>query len=253
LEYKKNKLSTMTSIIKKELNSFLSSLSGYMVILVFLILNGLFLWIFPGSFNLLDSGYAGLDGLFFLAPWVYLFLIPALTMRLFSDEIKIGTIELLLTKPINEFKLVLGKYIVGVILCLISLAPTLIYLFSVYALGQPQGNLDLGATIGSYIGLIFLAGVYVSIGLFASSLTESQILSFISALFICFFFFIGFEQIASLLSYTGMELSIEKLGVNYHYNAISRGVIDTRDLLYFISVILLFIFASTISIKSRKW
>tara|TARA_Y100000589_G_scaffold243669_1_gene231310 strand:+ start:238 stop:969 length:732 start_codon:yes stop_codon:yes gene_type:complete len=243
----------MTSIIKKELNSFLSSLSGYMVILVFLILNGLFLWIFPGSFNLLDSGYAGLDGLFFLAPWVYLFLIPAITMRLFSDEIKIGTIELLLTKPINEFKLVLGKYIVGVILCLISLAPTLIYLFSVYALGQPQGNLDLGATIGSYIGLIFLAGVYVSIGLFASSLTESQILSFISALFICFFFFIGFEQIASLLSYTGMELSIEKLGVNYHYNAISRGVIDTRDLLYFISIILLFIFASTISIKSRKW
>ena len=243
----------MTSIIKKELNSFLSSLSGYMVILVFLILNGLFLWIFPGSFNLLDSGYAGLDGLFFLAPWVYLFLIPALTMRLFSDEIKIGTIELLLTKPINEFKLVLGKYIAGVILCLISLAPTLIYLFSVYALGQPKGNLDLGATIGSYIGLIFLAGVYVSIGLFASSLTESQILSFISALFICFFFFIGFEQIASLLSYTGMELSIEKLGVNYHYNAISRGVIDTRDLLYFISIILLFIFASTISIKSRKW
>ena len=243
----------MTSIIKKELNSFLSSLSGYMVILVFLILNGLFLWIFPGSFNLLDSGYAGLDGLFFLAPWVYLFLIPAITMRLFSDEIKIGTIELLLTKPINEFKLVLGKYIVGVILCLISLAPTLIYLFSVYALGQPQGNLDLGATIGSYIGLIFLAGVYVSIGLFASSLTESQILSFISALFICFFFFMVFEQIASLLSYTGMELSIEKLGVNYHYNAISRGVIDTRDLLYFISIILLFIFASTISIKSRKW
>tara|TARA_B100000287_G_C20660696_1_gene790019 strand:- start:1821 stop:2552 length:732 start_codon:yes stop_codon:yes gene_type:complete len=243
----------MTSIIKKELNSFLSSLSGYMVILVFLILNGLFLWIFPGSFNLLDSGYAGLDGLFFLAPWVFLFLIPALTMRLFSDEIKIGTIELLLTKPITEFKLVLGKYIAGIILCLIALAPTLIYLFSIYALGQPKGNLDWGATIGSYIGLIFLAGVYVSIGLFASSLTESQILSFISALFICFFFFIGFEQIASLLSYTGMELSIEKLGVNYHYNAISRGVIDTRDLLYFIGVILIFIFASTISIKSRKW
>ena len=243
----------MTSIIKKELNSFLSSLSGYMVILVFLILNGLFLWIFPGSFNLLDSGYAGLDGLFFLAPWVFLFLIPALTMRLFSDEIKIGTIELLLTKPITEFKLVLGKYIAGIILCLIALAPTLIYLFSIYALGQPKGNLDWGATIGSYIGLIFLAGVYVSIGLFASSLTESQILSFISALFICFFFFIGFEQIASLLSYTGMELSIEKLGGNYHYNAISRGVIDTRDLLYFIGVILIFIFASTISIKSRKW
>ena len=243
----------MTSIIKKELNSFLSSLSGYVVILVFLILNGLFLWIFPGSFNLLDSGYASLDGLFFIAPWVFLFLIPALTMRLFSDEIKIGTIELLITKPITEFKLVLGKYIAGIILCLIALAPTLIYLFSIYVLGQPKGNLDWGATIGSYIGLIFLAGVYVSIGLFASSLTESQILSFISALFICFFFFIGFEQIASLLTYTGMELSIEKLGINYHYNAISKGVIDTSDLLYFLSIILLFIFASTISIKSRKW
>ena len=243
----------MTSILIKELNSFLSSLSGYMVILIFLILNGLFLWVFPGSFNILDSGYAGLDGLFFIAPWVFLFLIPALTMRLFSDEHKIGTIELLLTKPISEFKLVLGKYFAGIILCLIALAPTLIYLISIYTLGQPKGNLDWGATIGSYIGLILLSGVYVSIGLFASSLTDSQIVSFILSLFLCFFFFIGFEQIATLLSHSGMGLSIQKLGINYHYNAISRGVIDTRDVLYFISVILLFIFASYVSIKSTKW
>lgn len=243
----------MTSILIKELNSFLSSLSGYMVILIFLILNGLFLWVFPGSFNLLDSGYAGLDGLFFIAPWVFLFLIPALTMGLFAEEHKTGTIELLLTKPISEFKLVLGKYFAGIILCIIALTPTLIYLISIYTLGQPKGNLDWGATIGSYIGLIFLTGVYVSIGLFASSLTDSQIVSFILSVFLCFFFFIGFEQIATLLSHSGMGLSIQKLGINYHYNAISRGVIDTRDVLYFISVIFLFIFASYLSIKSTKW
>jgi ABC-2 type transport system permease protein len=243
----------MISILKKELNSFLSSLTGYMVVLVFLILNGLFLWVFPGSFNLLDSGYAGLDGLFFLAPWVFLFLIPALTMRFFADELKTGTIELLLTKPISELKLVLGKYFAGLILCLITLAPTLVYVLSIYILGQPQGNLDWGATIGSYMGLIFLSGVYVSIGVFASSLTENQIVAFILSLFFCFFCFAGFEQIATLLSHTGMELSIEKLGISYHYNAISRGVIDTRDVLYFISLISLFLFASKLSLQSRKW
>jgi len=243
----------MISILKKELNSFLSSLTGYMVVLVFLILNGLFLWVFPGSFNLLDSGYAGLDGLFFLAPWVFLFLIPALTMRFFADELKTGTIELILTKPISEIKLVLGKYFAGLILCLIAMAPTLIYVLSIYVLGQPQGNLDWGATTGSYIGLIFLSGVYVSIGVFASSLTENQIVAFILSLFFCFFCFTGFEQIATLLSHTGMELSIEKLGISYHYNAISRGVIDTRDLLYFVSLISLFLFGSKLSLQSRKW
>jgi len=243
----------MISILKKELNSFLSSLSGYMVVLVFLILNGLFLWVFPGSFNLLDAGYAGLNGLFFLAPWVFLFLIPALTMRFFADELKTGTIELILTKPISYLHIVLGKYFAGLILCLIALAPTLIYLLSIYFLGQPQGNIDWGATIGSYLGLTFLAGVYVSMGVFASSLTENQIIAFILALFFCFFCFAGFEQLASLLSHTGMELSIEKMGISYHYNAISRGVIDTRDVLYFISVISLFLYASKLSLQSRKW
>ena len=243
----------MISILKKELNSFLSSLSGYMVVLVFLILNGLFLWVFPGSFNLLDAGYAGLNGLFFLAPWVFLFLIPALTMRFFADELKTGTIELILTKPISYLHIVLGKFLAGLILCLIALAPTLIYLLSIYFLGQPQGNIDWAATIGSYLGLIFLAGVYVSMGVFASSLTENQIIAFILALFFCFFCFAGFEQLASLLSHTGMELSIEKMGISYHYNAISRGVIDTRDVLYFISVISLFLYASKLSLQSRKW
>jgi len=243
----------MISILKKELNSFLGSLIGYMVVVVFLLLNGLFLWVFPGSFNLLDAGYAGLDGLFFLAPWVFLFLIPALTMRFFADEIKTGTIELILTKPISELSLVLGKFFAGLALCIIALSPTLIYVVSIYFLGQPQGNLDWGATIGSYIGLVFLSGIYVSIGVFASSLTENQIVSFILALFFCFFCFSGFEQIATLLSHTGLELSIDKLGISYHYNAISRGVIDTRDVLYFISVMSLFIYGSKLSLQSRKW
>ena len=243
----------MISILKKELNSFLGSLIGYMVVVVFLLLNGLFLWIFPGSFNLLDAGYAGLDGLFFLAPWVFLFLIPALTMRFFADEIKTGTIELILTKPISELSLVLGKFFAGLTLCIIALSPTLIYVVSIYFLGQPQGNLDWGATIVSCIGLVFLSGIYVSIGVFASSLTENQIVSFILALFFCFFCFSGFEQIATLLSHTGLELSIDKLGISYHYNAISRGVIDTRDVLYFISVMSLFIYGSKLSLQSRKW
>lgn len=243
----------MISILKKELNSFLSSLTGYMVVVVFLLLNGLFLWVFPGSFNLLDSGYAGLDGLFFLAPWVFLFLIPALTMRFFADEIKTGTIELILTKPISELNLVLGKFFAGLFLCLIALSPTLIYLASIYFLGQPAGNLDWGATIGSYIGLVLLSGIYVSIGVFASTLTENQIVSFILALFFCFFCFSGFEQISTLLAHTGLELSIDKLGISYHYNSISRGVIDTRDVLYFISMISLFIYGSKLSLQSRKW
>ena len=243
----------MISILKKELNSFLGSLIGYMVVVVFLLLNGLFLWVFPGSFNLLDAGYAGLDGLFFLAPWVFLFLIPALTMRFFADEIKTGTIELILTKPISELSLVLGKFFAGLALCIIALSPTLIYVVSIYFLGQPQGNLDWGATIGSYIGLVFLSGIYVSIGVFASSLTENQIVSFILALFFCFFCFSGFEQIATLLSHTGLELSIDKLGISYHYNTISRGIIDTRDVLYFISVMSLFIYGSKLSLQSRKW
>lgn len=243
----------MISILKKELNSFLGSLTGHLVVFIFLILNGLFLWVFPGSFNLLDAGYAGLDGFFFLAPWIFLFLIPALTMRFFSDEIKTGTIELLLTKPISEFKLVLGKYLAGITLCLLAIIPTLIYLISINYLGQPQGNFDGAATFGSYIGLIFLASAYVSIGVFSSSLTDNQIVSFMLAIVLCFFTYAGFDLIASLFMYTGLELSIEKLGMSYHYDAISRGVLDSRDLLYFISVSLMFLFASKLSIQSRKW
>lgn len=243
----------MISILKKELNSFLGSLTGHLVIFVFLILNGLFLWVFPGSFNLLDAGYAGLDGFFFLAPWIFLFLIPALTMRLFSDELKSGTIELLLTKPISEFKLVLGKYLAGLLLCILAILPTLVYLISIHYLGLPQGNFDGAATLGSYLGLILLASVYVSIGVFSSSLSDNQIVSFILAIMLCFFAYSGFELIASLFTQSGLELSVEKMGISYHYEAISRGVLDSRDLVYFLSISFLFLFASKLSIQSRKW
>jgi ABC-2 type transport system permease protein len=243
----------MISIFKKEINNFLTSLTGHLVILIFLILNGLFLWVFPGSFNILDSGYSGLDGFFFLAPWIFLFLIPALTMRFFSDELKTGTIELLLTKPITELKLVLAKYLAGICLCIIALTTTLIYCVSIYYLGQPQGNMDWAAISGSYFGLLLLASVYVSIGVFTSSLSDNQIVSFILALFLSFFIYIGFDLLSSMFIHTGLELQINKLGLNYHYEAISRGVLDSRDFIYFISLSAVFIFASKLSIESRKW
>tara|TARA_B100001093_G_scaffold139494_1_gene132073 strand:- start:770 stop:1504 length:735 start_codon:yes stop_codon:yes gene_type:complete len=243
----------MVTILKKELYNFIGSLSGLILIFIFSILNGLFLWVFPGSFNLLDSNYAGLDGMFFIAPWLFLFLVPALTMRFFADEFKSGTIEILLTKPITEFELIIGKYLAGHILCIFAILPTLIYVVSIYHLGQPQGNLDFGATFGSYIGLVFLSGIYVSIGLFTSSLTENQILAFLLALFLCFFSFYAFDQIALMMSWTGLELYIEKLGINYHYNAISCGVMDTRDIAYFISIIILFLMGTKLSIQIRKY
>lgn len=243
----------MISILKKELNNYLNSLTGYLIVLVFIIINGLFLWVFPGAFNILDAGYAGLNGLFFLAPWMFLLLIPAMTMRFFSEELKSGTIELLLTKPVTEFQIVFGKYLAGLILCIISLIPTITYLISIYTLGQPLGNIDWGATIGSYIGLILLSSVYVSIGLFASSITDNQIVAFILALFFCFISYTGFEQISNLLIHTGWELSIEKIGISYHYDALSKGVIDSRDVLYFISLTYIFLYSSKLSLQTRKW
>ena len=243
----------MISILKKELNSFFNTSTGYLVILIFLITNGLFLWVFPGSINLLDSNHAGLDDFFFFAPWILLFLIPALTMRFFSEELKTGTIELILTKPISEFQLVMGKYLAGLILCIVSLAPTIIYIISIYHLGLPKGNIDWGSTTGSYLGIILLSGIYVSIGVFTSSITKNQMIAFMLSLFLCFFSFTGFDQLAMLWPHTGMQLGIEKLGISYHYNAISRGVIDSRDIIYFLSLITFFNIASELSLQSRKW
>ena len=241
----------MFTLFKKEISSYFGSLTGYIVITVFLCTNSLFLWIFPGEYNVLDSGYSNLDTLFFIAPWIFLFLVPALTMRLFSEEKRSGTFEILYTKPISVMQIIISKYLAGVVLVLFSLIPTLIYFITVYYLGKPVGNIDIGATWGSFIGLFFLAAVYVAIGVFSSSLTENQIVSFLISMLLSFFIFIGFEAISSLNFFGNNGDIIENFGINAHYKSISRGIIDSRDVMYFVFVSTVFIFSTKIIIEKN--
>ena len=243
----------MFTLLKKELSTFFSSLIGYIVIIVFLLINGLFMWVFRGQSNILDAGYSNIETLFIISPWVFLFLVPAITMRLFADEKKTGTIELLFTRPLSDLQIILAKYFAGLLLVLFALLPTLIYFYSAYILGNPVGNIDIGGTWGSYIGLFFLSAVYVAIGVFSSSLTENQIIAFIIGMLSCFFFYIGFEYISELSFLQFMENTVLNLGINEHYKSISRGVIDTRDLIYFFVIIALFIVLTKIVLESRKW
>lgn len=243
----------MFTLLKKEINSFLNSLIGYVVIIVFLLMLGMFMWILPMESNVLENGYSSIDGLFTIAPWVFLFLIPAITMRSFADEKKSGTIELLLTRPLTDLQIILAKYFAGFVLVVFSLLPTLIYYYSVHVLGSPKGNIDTGAMWGSYIGLLFLGGAFVAIGIFSSAITDNQIVSFILATFLCFFCYTGFEQISALDLFGNVDNIIISLGINFHYNSMSRGVIDTRDMLYFISLIALFVLLTRTTLESRKW
>jgi len=243
----------MLALFKKEIYGFLNSLIGYIVIIVFLLVIGLFLWVVPLQFNVLDFGYASIDGLFILAPFVFLFLIPAITMRSFADERKSGTLELLMTQPLTDLQVILAKYFAGVILVIFSLLPTLVYFFSVYHLGLPPGNMDLGGMWGSYIGLLFLGSTFVAIGIFSSSISDNQIVSFIIAVFLCAFFYIGFELFYTFILSGRTGLLIQSIGINAHYSSISRGVIDTRDLIYFISISVFFIMLTKLSLESRKW
>lgn len=243
----------MFALLKKEINGFLSSLIGYLVIAVFLLITSVFLWVFPNEFNILDYGFANLDGLFILAPFVFLFLVPAITMRSFADERRTGTIEILLTKPLTDLQIVLAKFLSSLILVGFALVPTFIYFFTVYQLGMPKGNLDIGGIWGSYIGLFFLGASFVSIGLFSSSLTDNQIIAFILSIFLSGFVYIGFEFIYSLSWFGPVDLFIKSLGISAHYSSMSRGVIDTRDLVYFFSLIALFLSLTKFSIGSRKW
>lgn len=246
----------MLTLYLKEIRSFLSSLIGYIAIGVFISLVGIFMWIIPsesGGSNVLDNGFANIDPLFFIAPWVYLFLIPAITMRSFSEEKKTGTIELLLTRPLTDLQLVLAKYFAGFTLVMVSLLPTLIYYYSVHVLGAPKGNIDTGGMWGSYIGLLFLGAGFVSIGIFASAIAENQVIAFIIALLLCFFCYIGFEFIAQSGLFGKYDAFFKGLGLNDHYVNMSRGVIDTRDAIYFISVIALFNLLTKLVLESRKW
>ncbi|MFP4448816.1 MAG: gliding motility-associated ABC transporter permease subunit GldF [Bacteroidales bacterium] len=242
----------MFTLLKKELNEFFSSITGYIVVTVFLVATGLFMWVFPGEYNVMDSGYATMETLFTLAPWIFLFLVPAVTMRMISAEKDSGTMELLLTRPISDLQIVAAKYFSAVILILIALLPTLIYFASIHYLGNPQGNIDVAGTVGSYIGLFFLAAIYAAIGVFSSSLTKNQIISFLLAVILSFFFYMGFDFLGSMGLFATMDTLIVDLGINAHYQSMSRGVIDTRDIVYFLSVIILFLYFTKLIIQSRK-
>jgi len=243
----------MLAIFRKEINGFFSSLTGYIVIIVFLLFNSLFMWVLPGEWNILDSGYAGLETLFFLSPWVFMFLVPAVTMRMIAEEKRLGTIELIFTRPITERGIIWGKYFASVVLVLLALLPGLIYYLSVYSLGEIPGNLDKGGTWGAFIGLFFLAGVYASVGLFASSLTDNQVIAFIIAVLISFTLFMGFDSFAYLPGLRKLDEIVINLGINEHYRSMSRGVLDIRDIAYFIAVIVIFNEATRLVLLSRKW
>lgn len=243
----------MLSIFWKEVNAFFSSLIGYIVIGSFLVILGLVLFVFPDT-SLLNYNYATLDQLFDLAPMIFMFLIPAITMRTFAEEHQSGTIELLVTRPLRDFEIVLGKYLACMLLVLFAILPTLLYYLTIYHLGAPKGNLDSGAIMGSYIGLVCLSGVFVSIGLFASSLTNNQIVGFILGTFLCFIFYWGFLFFSRLPVFVAkVDDIVQMIGIDYHYRIISKGIIDTRNVVYFISVILVFIWMTQTSLERRKW
>jgi ABC-2 type transport system permease protein len=243
----------MAAIFFKEINAFFSSLIGYIVIGVFLVIMGLVMWVFP-DYSVIDGNYATLDTLFTMAPMIFMFLIPAVTMRSFAEENQSGTIELLVTRPVTDRQIVAGKFLACLVLVIFALLPTALYYVSVYQLGAPKGNLDSGGILGSYIGLLFLASAFVAIGVFASSLTNNQIVAFVLATFLCFFTYLAFDYLSRLPVFFGKTDDIvQSIGISYHYNSISRGVLDTRDLVYFISISAVFLAATVLSLGRRKW
>lgn len=243
----------MKALYLKELRSFLSSIIGYIFITIFLILNSLFLWVFSYETNILDGGTADLRSFFGISPIIFLILIPAITMRSFSEEKRTGTIELLFTRPISDFSIILTKYLAGVTLVVISILPTLIYYYTVHALGEPVGIVDDGATITSYLGLILVGACLVSVGIFASSITDSQIVSFILAMFLSWFIFMGLDLLAVFSQFGGLDLVLRNLGIMEHYDSIQRGVLDTRDLIYFVSFAAVFLLSTKLVLQARKW
>ncbi|CAI8424468.1 MAG: Uncharacterised protein [Flavobacterium sp. SCGC AAA160-P02] len=230
----------MLTILKKEFNSFFASPIAFLVIGIFLLISGLFLWVFNDDFNILNAGFADLNSFFYLAPWILLFLIPAITMKTFANEFQSGTIEILITRPIANWSIVLGKFFAVLLLIIVAIIPTIIYCYSIYQLGNPTGNIDYGSTIASYVGTLFLASSYASIGVFTSTLSKNQIVAFLLAFFINFIFYYGFDAIANL--FESSSYTVKLFGMNEHFKSISRGVIDTRDILYFLSITIFFLF-----------
>jgi ABC-2 type transport system permease protein len=242
----------MKALYFKEIRSFLSSVIGYTFIIIFLITSGLFHWVISYNTNLLEGSESDLIPFFNLSPLIFLILIPAITMRSIAEERRTGTIELLFTRPISDFNILFAKYLAGITLVIITLIPTLVYYISMHFLGNPVGIIDDGATLTSYLGLILLGSVFVSIGIFASSITNSQIVAFILAMFLCWIFYDGLTLLGSFNLMGDFDYIIKYCGLSFHYDSIKRGVIDTSDLIYFVGLITLFLFAALTMIKSLK-
>lgn len=242
----------MMAIFVKEFRSYLHSLVAYIVIGIFLTAMGLLIWVFPDT-SVLDYGYADLGTLFSMAPYVFLFLIPAITMRSIADEKRAGTLELLLTKPITVEALLAGKFFASVALVTLALLPTLIYYLSVYQLGRPVGNLDSAGVAGSYIGLFLLSLIFCALGLMASALSPNAVVAFVLAAFFCFLFYAGFDSLAELPRDAGLSLGLKQLGILFHYESMSRGLIDSRDVIYFLSTTVLILFVTRHLMKDRQW
>ncbi len=231
----------MWAIWRREWNGFLNSLVAYIAMVVFLLITGLFIWVFP-DYSILEFGYAQLDQLFVIGPWVLMFLVPAVTMRFFSEEKRSGTAELLFTRPVSTIGVVLGKFLAGWALVLFSVLPTLCYVVALYYLAEPVGNLDLGGIAGSYLGLVLLGGVFAGIGTWASAVTEHPVVSFVLGVFLCFFMYAAFDSLRFLPLPNTALLVIEQLGIGAHFEIMSKGVVDLRDLVYFASVTFFFLF-----------
>ncbi len=242
----------MLTILRREISGGMSSLLGYVSICVFLIACSLVLWIYPES-SILEFGYASMQPFFDTVPLIFIFLVPAITMRLFAEERKSGTLELLLTRPLTDWQIILGKYLAACLHIVFALLPTLVYVICLYRLGNPPGNLDWGALTGSYLGLLLLGSLFTAIGLFCSSVTTNQVIAFMLAILLCFFFFSGFDSLSKLISLQSADTFIAQLGINVHYLSVSRGVLDTRDLIYFISMAAFFLYLTKFSLESRKW
>lgn len=242
----------MWTIFKREITSFFVSPIAYLIIGMFLVLCGLFLWVFQGPYNIFDYGFADLSNFFLLAPWIFIFLIPAICMKTFAEEIKLGTLELLHIKPPGLWQIVLGKFTAAVFLSILAVLPTLLYVYGISELGTTIGNIDTGLALGSYAGLFFLIMTFTSIGIFSSSITDNQIVAFISGLALCFVFYYISEGLATLFEDGASSLFIKNLGLNARFNSMARGVIDSRDIVYFVSIAFLFLYLTVTQLKYRS-
>ncbi|MFW0716748.1 gliding motility-associated ABC transporter permease subunit GldF [Pedobacter sp. N23S346] len=241
----------MYAVFKRELYSFLSSMVAYITIGVFLLVSGLLLWFFPDT-SILDYGYAEMGGFFSLVPYLFMFLIPAITMRSLAEERREGTYELLITRPITLWQIILAKFLASLVLVFFALIPTLVYYYSISKLGFSEGNIDSGAVIGSYIGLFFLGATFTAIGIFASSLTKNQVIAFVICAALCAFAFLGFDYTSQVSAFSSFQSNILSFGINQHYTSMSRGVLDTRDLLYFISFTMLFLWFTRLTMGGKR-